>query len=690
MTTRNRFPSGLLTALVLLAATAPGACGSSSGGKGTTFPPLVVEGSCQWTDATTSPGFLRTLGCTADFQALASEPMDATLPGARSTKVVLDTADSNALYFQNSVTYPIHYEFASTHLSGNGLPVVPALSSFNATEYYSPQRRFLLGAVTYYEGPGRWALEIAPYDTMTADQVVVLSQAVRAATFFGPALAFHPTSDAVKKVAASLSSDVPILTTDELYAAIDYQPLNLGSAIGWLRFAKAAELDSLFLSYEEIVVLDEAPNDISVVQGLVTEEFQTPLSHLNVLSRNRHTPNMGLRGAMRNPDLKALEGKLVELTVGALEWSVREATQAEADAFWATKRPDPITLPAMDLGVTGLWDIEDVTPEPSGEETLRDNIRNAVLAFGGKAAQYSILARTANVPTRNAFAIPIYYYDRFMRDNGLYDRLDAMLADPSFTGDYKSRDTQLAEFRQAMMEGAVDESLQAMLKEKLQAEYAGKKMRFRTSTNSEDLEGFPCAGCYESQTGDPADWNDVLDAIRGTYASTWLFRTFEERKYYGVDHRSVGMALLVHPNFPDEEANGVAVTANPFDASGLDPAFYINVQYGGDAEVVHPPAGVTSDEFLYYFGSPNQPVVYMTHSSLVAEEQHVLTALQIHTLGMALAAIHERFSAAYGPAAGNDGWYAMDIEFKFDDDDAPTEPPALFIKQARPYPQPGS
>ena len=61
----------------------------------------------------------------------------------------------------------------------------------------------------------------------------------------------------------------------------------------------------------------------------------------------------------------------------------------------------------------------------------------------------------------------------------------------------------------------------------------------------------------------------------------------------------MGMALLVHANFAEEEANGVAVTSIPFDAAGLDPAFYVNVQFGGDAEVVPPPAGVRSDEFLY-------------------------------------------------------------------------------------------
>ena len=150
------------------------------------------------------------------------------------------------------------------------------------------------------------------------------------------------------------------------------------------------------------------------------------------------------------------------------------------------------------------------------------------------------------------------------------------------------------------------------------------------------------------------------------------------------------MALLVHHNFPNEEANGVAVTSNPFDASGVDPAFYINVQFGGDVEVVAPPPGVKSDELLYYFGEPNQPITYLTHSSLIANGKTVLTAAQIHSLGMALDAIHQRFSPAYGPASGNDGFYAMDIEFKFDDEAAPGQTPTLYVKQARPYPGRGT
>jgi hypothetical protein len=430
-------------------------------------------------------------------------------------------------------------------------------------------------------------------------------------------------------------------------------------------------------------VLDEAPNDISVVAGLITEQFQTPLSHVNVLSQNRRTPNMGLRGAFTNETLRALEGKWAELTVGASDWSIREVTAEEAQTFWADHKPTPVVLPDLNLDVTELLDIEDVTPE-SEDVSLRDAIKESVRAYGGKAAQYSILAKTEGVPTPKAFAIPVFYYHQFMTENGLYDRVAALLEDADFIGDPAVREAELASLRADMLEAPVNEDFQALLEAKLAADYPGITMRFRTSTNSEDLDGFPCAGCYESQTGDPASWESVLDAVRGAWSSIWLFRTFEERSYYGIAHESVAMALLVHHNFPAEEANGVATTNNPFDP--LEPAFYVNVQWGGDAEVVHPPPNTTSDSFLYYFGNPNQPITFISHSNLVPDGETVLSLKQTHELGLALEAIHERFSAAYGPKSGNQGWYAMDVEFKFDDMNQADGLPHLYIKQARPYP----
>jgi hypothetical protein len=640
---------------------------------------------CQIAAGAAAPDFLQRLGCVDDFKALASEPLDATIPGARSVKVVLDQLDNDALYFQNSEKFKIHFNFASKYLSGPSHPLVPPLSEFNRTQYTSSERRFILGAVTFYEGPKVWALEVAPYDTASPAMITKLYQAVKKQVFFGPSLYFHPTSQGVELQAKMVGGGVRIKTTEELFAAIDYQPLNPGTAVGKLRFVHSADLVTTYVGFRDIVVLDTSPGDISVVAAIISEEFQTPLSHINVLAQNRGTPNMGLRKAMSNPQLLALDGKWVSLTVGLFEYTIKEVTMAEADAWWEAHRPVMVTLPAIDTTVTDLRDIDKVVVE-GPEIPLRQAILTGTRAFGAKSAGYSVLSKTEGVPSRKAFAIPATYYLQFMQQNGFFARLDTLFADPEFRDKAEVRDLKLRDLRTAMLLAPVDAGFQALLKEKLQRDYPGLTIRFRSSTNAEDLDGFPCAGCYDSHTGDPADWEgSLLMAVKKTWATVWKYRTFEERSYHSIDHKSVGMALLVHHNFPMEEANGVAVTANPFDQAGLEPGFYINVQSGGEAEVVKPPPGVTSDEFLYQFTYPGQPIIFLSHSNLIPAGMTVLTREQTFQLGTALEAIHKRFSPAFGPEAGNKGWYAMDVEFKFDDEGG-TGGATLYVKQARPYP----
>ena len=101
--------------LALACVAPPLACSDAGGGS-----EPAVEWKCQIPSGAEATEYLKQIGCAADFEALASEPIDANLPGARSVKVILDQVDGDALYFQNSVLYPIHYEFASTHLSGDG------------------------------------------------------------------------------------------------------------------------------------------------------------------------------------------------------------------------------------------------------------------------------------------------------------------------------------------------------------------------------------------------------------------------------------------------------------------------------------------------------------------------------------------------------------------------------------------
>lgn len=666
-------------AVAALAATA--ACGGSDQRSGTPTAPLPE--ACAIPPDVPTPDFLRKLGCQGDFEALASEPLDASIPGARAAKVVIDGLDGDALYFQNSKKYKIHHQFASAHLSGNGRPIVPGLMRFNETEYTSSTRRFLLGSITYYEAPKIWAFEIAPYDTATDKMIARAYDALAKATFFGRELVFHPTSTMVERAAALLPARVKIKTTRDLFEKIDYQPLNLASAMGKLRFVRAQELATEYVGFREIVVLDHVPNDISVVAGIVTEEFQTPLSHINVLSQNRKTPNMGLRNAFGDQRLRRHEGAWVRLTVGPSDFSIEPVTQADADQWWEANKPKGVMLPKMDTSVTGLVDVKKVL-DPT--LSLKDGLKKALPAFGGKATHYAAMAAADLVPLPrpSGFVIPVHYYAQFIAQNGFDKRVDALLDDATFRGDVKLRDQQLLALRDEMEAAPVDAEFEKLLTDKLMAEYPNLPMRYRSSSTAEDLDGFAGAGLYTSKTGDPSDAKKgALRAIKKVWSSVWYFRGFEERDYRSVDQKGVGMAILAHPSFPEEEATGVALTANPFDPSGLQPGFFINVQ-PGDESVTLPEAGVHADQILYHFKLPGQPIVYIDHSNRIPVGQTVLTPRQIFALGTALEKIHEFFRPAYGPAGGSNAWYALEVDFKFDG--PPNKEPELFIKQARPHP----
>ncbi len=640
-----------------------------------------LDASQQWSctaEGDETPDFLPEVGCRDDFDKLASRPIDASIPGARSVKTSIDRDADMELSFQNSVKYPIHWDFVSENRSvGQGLPRVPALGEFNLTEYYSPSRRFILGALSHYEGPDAWVYEIAPYDTADVTMIEDAFRLVAQRSYVGEKLAFHPTSLALEALAEELPQDISVITTDDLFEGIDYQPLNPADSIGKLRFVNASELDTAFVGFRDIVVLDRVPNDISVTQGIITAEFQTPLSHINVLSQNRGTPNMALRGATEDEQLRALEGKWVRLTVELAEYQIEEVSKAEADEWWEAHRPDVVQVPGVDLSHDTLTDCE-LMIDPEAEDLLAE-FKAATRAFGGKAANYSGLTHIEGLPVPKAFGIPVYFYMQFMEENGFDVQVQDLLDDPDFQDDPAVRDAELAQLRDDMMQAPVNADFEAALIEKLETDFPATRMRFRSSTNAEDLDGFTGAGLYTSKSGeldDPAD--PPLDAIREVWSSVWYFRAFEERSYRSIDHLAVGMALLVHHSFPDEEANGVALTANPFDKTGSTPAFYINVQLG-EASVVQPDPGITTDELLYYYDLPGQPVQYQSNSNLVPTGQHVLSDSQIQSLGAALASIRAFFAPAYQQSP----WWAMDVEFKFDGE--PGETPLLFVKQARPF-----
>jgi hypothetical protein len=600
--------------------------------------------------------FRTALHCEDELQAQAALPLDTSLPGAITVKTVIDRANGDAVYFQDTEAYPVHSRFAIDQLGWPpGAPFVD--------QYVTPSRRFLLGSITYYQEPDVFAYELAPYDNADASMIASAYRLLAAATWFGDRLQFHPTSE--EQLALALPDDVAVITTDELWAGITYQPLNLGETYAQVHVLAAADLATTYVGPRELVVLDRVPNDLTVVAGVVTEELQTPLSHVNVLSQQRGTPNMGLRDGLDR--FTALDGRWVRLPVGAFDWEVAEVTADEADAWWQAHRPPPAQIPAADYTVTALLDVDDVGPADVG-------------AIGGKAANYGVLRDIGGaVRVHDGIVVPASFYRQFLVGNGFDVRIAAMLADPDFRADGNVRKARHAALQADLLAAPVDPDALAAIEARLAQDFPGTRMKFRSSTNAEDLAHHSAAGLYDSragQVGDPAHPVDL--ALKTVWASVWNVRAFEERAYASIDHTAVAMAVLVNASFDGEDANGVAITANVFDpAAGGEDGFFVNAQLG-EASVVQPDPGVTADSLMYYWYHPNQPATYYTRSSLVAAGHSVLTRTQLFELGQALDAIRTHFAAFDDPPDGY-GQLPMDVEWKLFEGH-------VWIKQARQYP----
>ena len=131
------------------------------------------------------------------------------------------------------------------------------------------------------------------------------------------------------------------------------------------------------------------------------------------------------------------------------------------------------------------------------------------------------------------------------------------------------------------------------------------------------------------------------------------------------------MAVLTHPNYSAERANGVAVSFDP--VTGNDLGYYVNAQLGEDL-VTNPMAFSTPEEVLLRPGGKH---TLLSRSNLLPEGGRLLTADQLTHLRSHLEVIHDGFAALYEPSAGEP--FAIEIEFKITWDNR------LAIKQARPW-----
>ena len=143
--------------------------------------------------------------------------------------------------------------------------------------------------------------------------------------------------------------------------------------------------------------------------------------------------------------------------------------------------------------------------------------------------------------------------------------------------------------------------------------------RLRSSANAEDSVDFNGAGLYDSYTH-KADEGHIIKSVRQVYSSLWNYRAYEEREFYRIDHLTAAMGITVHPNFKNEQANGVAVARNIFDPTWE--GYYVNSQIGEDL-VTNPELNSTPEELLAadLLGDEPYEIQYIRFSNQLSPEK---------------------------------------------------------------------
>ena len=597
------------------------------------------------------------------WNRLAARPSTSAIARTEVVKFLLDTEHDRTLWLVDTERWDIHFEFAVARL---GLQDgYQQHEDFNIREYRRPDRRFEMGSLVHYVDSDLWVLEMIAGDNLSGERVVRLMNDLRAATFFGDRLRYRAMSPLHMQMLTTVQGQLPTVGADEVFRGVHYQPLTNGVTYGTLRLIHG-ELDASTVRPDQILVLEHLPDEVSVVSGIISSQLQAPLGHIAILCSTRGTPNMGLRDALSNTELQALDGQLVRLSITPQEWSVRAAALPEAEQHWRARRPAQALTPEIDRDETRLRQVCDVR--------LAD-----VRTVGAKAAQLGeICGIGSSIRTPGGFTIPFRYYFNHLATQGIQTELDTALADTAAESDSNRRDAQLAAIRAHIQAAPVDAALLRRIRVRMQEVGRGRRFIFRSSTNAEDLPGFTGAGLYRSIIV-PIDASDtqIADAMREVWASVWLHGAFDERAWFRVDQSRVAMAIMVQPFVDGASANGVAITANPFYEGR--PGFFVNAQaLGGSVTGAH--GDEVPEQHLIYVYSETVESELLSSSSR-SPNQLLLGEPEILRLTSALRRVHCHFRAQWTARGMHlDGSDALDVEYLIAGEDH-----HVVILQARPF-----
>jgi hypothetical protein len=388
------------------------------------------------------------------------------------------------------------------------------------------------------------------------------------------------------------------------------------------------------------------PAETPLVAGIISLRPSTPNAHTAILARSFGIPFVYFAETAEQARLQTLVGRKIILraivSFGGTQltlFDIEGALTPEAEAqLLALKAVSPITYtPKETLGSFS---------RPTDNLTPSD-----IRFFGGKAANYGFLRREVPTNSPPAIAFSFDLWDGFMnqippgKTQTLREGISALLAPfTNYPPDMNALKQALAQVRTLITQSAsFNAAQQQAITNALVVFEPQRRIRFRSSTNVEDSESFTGAGLYDSYSGclmddldgdtsgpswcEPSESNErgVFRAIQRVYASFYNDNAFLERLRHGVKESEVGMGVLVHHSFPDEDelANGVATLTWYLSPGSFQVVGDVVTQKG--AESVTNPDGSSLPEVVRYEGFGDSKFFTLTrYSSRMPLGAHVM------------------------------------------------------------------
>lgn len=632
--------------------------------------------------------------------------------------------------FSQSVRYPFHLQFIRS---------LEGLESYSSSDYaLATERRatrtMMPGSLYWFAGATHpdgslgvlaYTLSVASAEAPDTVQGWAeldrrLGSCVRWPGSDIVAVAVDPQQEAwlLREQSALAAAGVRVLPRASLTGAIEvYSP---GETYGYVHTLAPGTTPSDY-SARDILVSDAASEDISVVSGLITTFPQSFGSHLNLRMREKRLPNLRWAGARDSALLRSLEGALVHMTVGATgQLSIERASFDEASCFWRALQP-PLATPVADLSVTELARFADLSH-------ARAN------AFGVKAANLGEIFDAIEAPNRSdGFAIPFAHYASHAQRSNVGTLIDSVVDDVGLRQDRPALLARLELIRTVLRRTEVAPALMTALAAQMRATWGPSVdttfLRFRSSTNAEDLDQLSGAGLYDSRTGCLADDLDadergpsrcltpthraalearlgdyraqlaanadrtylapliadleddlsqektVADALRKVWRSLWNTRAFDEREFYGLDHRRVFMGVAVMPTMVLERRESVALTNLPHGASSG--GLFRIVSQVGEIGVVRPEIPSAIAETMTFVRDGDRATQFsVPQRSSESPTMDLWSESERAQIAALLLRLHDHFATRVYPSIQP---LRLDVEI-----DVSAEGVAL-CKQARPY-----